>query len=107
MKTIAKAPARHLKPALLRSTLLGSLAAFAATAAAAQDQPADPMLEEIVVTARKVEENLQSVPVAVTAISGEGLQRQNAVRLSDMAQVAPGLTIRPASSNATAVALQI
>jgi iron complex outermembrane receptor protein len=92
--------------ALLTSTWLVSLALFGAGGAMAQEQ-ADPTLEEIVVTARKVEENLQSVPVAVTAISGEGLERQNAVRLSDMAQVAPGLTIRPASNNASAVALQI
>jgi len=58
-------------------------------------------LEEILVTARKVEENLQSVPVAVTAFTGEQLARQNAVRLSDVARLTPGLMLREGSNNPT------
>ncbi|MET0372456.1 MAG: hypothetical protein ABW039_13905 [Sphingobium sp.] len=37
-------------------------------------------LEDIVVTARKVSENLQDVPVAITAFTAEALQRQGARR---------------------------
>ncbi|MET0378404.1 MAG: TonB-dependent receptor [Spongiibacteraceae bacterium] len=48
-------------------------------------------LDEVVVTARKTEENLQDVPVAVTAFSGEDLQQQNAVRIADVARLTPGL----------------
>lgn len=64
-------------------------------------------LSEILVTARKVEENLQDVPVAVTALSGQQLQSRNATQIADIARLTPGLTIRPASSNATAFAIQI
>ena len=61
-------------------------------AAAAQSRA----LEEVVVTARKVAENLQNVPVAVTAISGEMLKQQNAVKLSDISGITPGLRITSA-----------
>lgn len=55
-------------------------------------------LEEIVVTARKVAENNQDVPVAITAFTGESLQQQNAVRVQDIARLTPGLAIREGTS---------
>jgi iron complex outermembrane receptor protein len=55
-------------------------------------------LGDIVVTARKVAENLQNVPVAVTAFSGAALQQQNAVQVSDIARLTPGLIITPSTS---------
>jgi iron complex outermembrane receptor protein len=45
-----------------------------ATAARAQGQSEQQGLQEIVVTAQKRAENAQSVPVAITAISGSMLQ---------------------------------
>ena len=70
------------------------------TEAAAVAQPASggeasssEGLGEIVVTARRTSENLQSVPVAITAFSGEQLQQQNARRVSDVAILTPGLQI--------------
>ena len=48
-------------------------------------------LGEIVVTARRTNENLQSVPIAITAFSGAQLQQQNARTLSDVALLTPGL----------------
>lgn len=51
-------------------------------------------LEELVVTARKREENLQTVPLAVTALSAVNLERHNVLDLSDVASLAPGLTYR-------------
>jgi iron complex outermembrane receptor protein len=93
---------------LLGSSGLAVLVALASPAAWAQDAAGgEASLEEIVVTARKVAENLQDVPVAVTAVTGEGLQRQNAVRVSDMANIAPGLTIKPSSNNGSSIQLQI
>ena len=94
---------------LMSAAVPWSAAAQEVRAPAGATAPGDggASLEEVVVTARKVTENLQDVPVAVTAISGEGLLRQNAVRISDMASIAPGLTIKPGSSNASAINLQI
>jgi iron complex outermembrane recepter protein len=88
----------------------GVAAPSAAPAAAAPEQAASPSsggLEDIVVTARKVAENQQKVPVAVTAYSGAALQQQSAVRIPDIARLTPGLTMSPASSTATAVALEV
>src|SRR4051812_8156395 len=57
--------------ALLATTMLAGVpAAFAAEAAAA----AGPTVEELVVTAQKREENIQDVPVAVTAFSTKKLE---------------------------------
>ena len=53
----------------------------------------DHGLGDIVVTARRTSENLQSVPVAITAFSGAQLQQQNARTVSDVAALTPGLQI--------------
>jgi iron complex outermembrane recepter protein len=50
-------------------------------------------LEEIVVTAQKREQNLQSVPVAVTAVTGDALQQQGITNFAELAQVSPTLTV--------------
>jgi iron complex outermembrane receptor protein len=55
-------------------------------------------LEEVVVTARKREENLQSVPVAVTAFSQESLRENNIVTPYDLEFHTPGLQVRAGSS---------
>src|ERR1700736_816470 len=44
---------------------------------ASSDQPAEPRLEEIIVTAQKRVENLQTVPISAQVISGRGLSEQN------------------------------
>jgi len=58
----------------------------------------DPGLAEIVVTARRTTENLQSVPVAITAFSGAQLQQQSARSVSDVAMLTPGLQINYGTS---------
>ncbi|MBM4224629.1 MAG: hypothetical protein FJ167_07525, partial [Gammaproteobacteria bacterium] len=47
-------------------------------------------LEEIVVTARKREESLQDVPIAVTAFSAEDISNRQVNSLDDIAKFAPG-----------------
>ena len=75
------------------------------TQAAPEDQATS--LDDVIVTARKVSENLQDVPVAVTAFSGEALERRNVVNLQDLGRVTPGLTMRAGTSQASAVNMQI
>lgn len=60
-----------------------------------EQQRAARGLDEIVVTARKVSENLQDVPVSITAFSGSELAEQNALSLSDVQRLTPSLLIRP------------
>jgi len=49
-------------------------------------------VEEIVVTARKKAENLQDVPMAISAFSADGIERRGIDNLSDVAAFTPGLT---------------
>ncbi len=48
-------------------------------------------IEEIVVTTRKREESLQDVPIAVTAIGSEQIERQNINSLDDVVKLAPSV----------------
>jgi len=53
---------------------------------------------EITVTARRREEALQEVPLAVTVLSGDDLREANVTRLENIEAVAPGLSISPAQT---------
>ena len=50
------------------------------------------VLEEVVVTARKKEENIQDVPIAITQFSAEDIERAGIRSLTDVAAFTPGLT---------------
>lgn len=71
--------------------------------AMAQETPAGATaaggLEEIVITAQKREENLQTVPVSVTALSSEAIANQRIADFSDLTRAAPSLTITQQSSS--------
>ena len=62
-----------------------------AAPALADDAP-EPQLEEIVVTAQKRAENLQTVPIAVTVVSGDTFTKANVSGFSDLAKFSPSLT---------------
>lgn len=75
----------------LASTL--TLIAFANASAQERDAPASAaVIDEIVVTARRREENLQDVPVAVTAVSAESLRALGILDVRDLALTVPSLT---------------
>jgi iron complex outermembrane receptor protein len=48
-------------------------------------------IEEVIVTARKVEESLQTTPVSVQVANAVTLERANVVDASDLTTIAPGL----------------
>ncbi|HEV2530447.1 TonB-dependent receptor [Phenylobacterium sp.] len=76
---------------------IASTAANAATAAAADGPSAgQTQVEQIVVTARRQEENLQRTPVAVTATTGASLDRAQITRVDQLQNIAPGLVVQPA-----------
>jgi iron complex outermembrane receptor protein len=58
---------------------------------AAGQQAQASRLEEITVTARRVEENIQKVPLAVVAVNEDVLTTQNILNLEDYIKVSPGL----------------
>jgi iron complex outermembrane recepter protein len=84
----------QIRDALLATTML-SLGAAIATPAFAQAaaEEAQGGIADIVVTARKTDENLQSVPVAVTALDTEALASRQVLEVTDLARTAPSLTI--------------
>ena len=46
-------------------------------------------IEEVIVTARRTEESLQDVPIAVTAFSEEGIQARQIIQTSDIQMNVP------------------
>lgn len=63
--------------------------------ARAQGAPVEngPSLQEIVVTAQRRQENLQSTPLAITALSPHDLETRNVQSTQDLMQVTPSLQV--------------
>ncbi|QQD17354.1 TonB-dependent receptor [Spongiibacter nanhainus] len=61
-------------------------------------------IEEVVVTARKKEETLQDVPVAVTSMSSEDLKALNLSDTQDLGSFSPGVHIEPAPGQGGSIA---
>lgn len=82
--------------------LCGTVSLFAVSSALAQTAPAETggaaRLDEIVVTARKREETLQNVPVAVSVVSGEQLQNNLASDLTKVGELAPQVSMSQGGS---------
>jgi iron complex outermembrane receptor protein len=77
----------------------GLLSIFAASdPALAQSQAAGARLDEIVVTARKREENLQETPVSVAAFSAAAIEARHAVNIAEVAKYAPNVSFDAASA---------
>ncbi|MEY4237422.1 MAG: hypothetical protein RL339_23 [Pseudomonadota bacterium] len=83
--------------ALVQPALAQDAAAVDPTAQTAEAEAGG--LEEIVVTAQKRAENLQSVPVSVTALSSETIANQRIADFSDLTRAAPSLTITQQTSS--------
>lgn len=94
------------RPARLALALVGSVSivalagpAFAAGAADAAEAPAatassSAAVSEVVVTARRVEESLQKVPVAVTAIGATALREQAITNNIEVADHSPSMQLQ-------------
>ena len=87
------------KISLRRFLLMSGALAAAIWAGEASAQPTGTALEEIVVTARKRAENLQTTPIAITAISAEALEQRNVTNLAKISQIAPSLTVYQTSGS--------
>jgi iron complex outermembrane receptor protein len=83
---------------LLGTTALAIVAGVSGAAfAAAGDQ-----LEEITVTAQRRVENLQNVPISISAISAAGIEKTFSRDLMDLRGLAPNVMIDPVLGNGTA-----
>lgn len=93
------------KKTLFLSSVLGA-AALAAPAAAQDAAPQEAQADEgafggteIIVTAQKRAQNLQDVPVAITVVSGDQLERANVNSAEQLFQRVPTLTFRKGNTN--------
>ena len=85
----------NLKAALAASVAITALATGAAPAFAQKEAEADAGGRDlIVVTARRRDESLQDVPIAVTAISGDQLEQVGAQDITYLTQSVPNLTLK-------------
>jgi iron complex outermembrane recepter protein len=76
--------------------LLASTALCLSSPGWAQEQADDSDSDEIVVTAQKREQNLQDVPLAITAIGTEKLDQLQVSELQDVVKFLPSVTIQQA-----------
>lgn len=61
--------------------------------AGGEAQANGPGIEDIVVTARRVSENLQTTPVSMTALSAQGLERQQITNVERLQYTTPNLSM--------------
>ena len=71
--------------------MAGSLLLVGQGVMAQGTESSSAVLEEVTVTARKVQENLQDTPVAVTALSGDALLQRQIFQTDKLTQVVPNL----------------
>ncbi|HET9483543.1 MAG TPA: TonB-dependent receptor plug domain-containing protein, partial [Xanthomonadales bacterium] len=101
---------KHQRLALAIAVALSTAApAFAQDGAAddGEDRGTATALSEITVTARKREETLQEVPIAVTAFTETALQDFNVEDLGDLDALVPNLTIYAARGSSSTVTAYI
>jgi len=75
-----------LKSRFATTTAIGIMSMVMAAPVSAQ-----PALEEIVVTARKREENLKEIPLSISAFSAADIEKKGFAGLEDIAKAAPGM----------------
>ena len=80
---------------VLTTTLLALASGFAATKASAQaqDDASRGYIEEITVTASKRAQTLQEVPIAVSVVTGEVLEKAQIQDIKDLQSLVPSLRI--------------
>lgn len=81
---------------MMLALLTAAPVAAATPALASADAAADPAagkltIEEVIVTSRKKEENLQKTPIAVTALTTAGLENRTIANITDIANFVPNV----------------
>ncbi len=93
--TVALRNQRVRVPGLKTGFLIGAALTGLASVAHAQTAPSpDGLLAEIVVTAQKRSENIQSVPIAVTAFGGQALRERGVARIEQLANAVPNVQLQ-------------
>lgn len=73
-----------------------SLLSIAGLSVSLLAQPAMAVPEEILVTARKYEENIQEIPISVSAFTAQNIEQLNLKSIDEIAKFTPGLSFTSA-----------
>jgi iron complex outermembrane receptor protein len=96
---------KFVKAALFAGAAWSAMAGMAAAQDAPAQEPEATSVDEIIVTARRRDEALKDVPVAVSALSEERLEQTGAADITALQQQTPNATVQVArGSNSTLIA---
>lgn len=92
------------KGVFLVAATVGSLPFFVMAATdGSEGEATNRVLEEVIVTARRREEMIQSVPIPITALNEEQLATRNMTEIRDIERLSPNTSIDYSAVNGTAV----
>ena len=77
-------------------------AAVASTVISSYAMAQEPMLEEVIVTATRRAASVQDIPINITALGSDLIERERLSNIGDLARRVPGMTVvdqGPRSSN--------
>jgi iron complex outermembrane receptor protein len=82
-----------IKKKYLTSAISAAIAVAASSAAVQSVHADERIIEEIMVTAEKRSESLQTLSQAVTAITANDMDNKNVMSFVDLSAIAPGVTV--------------
>jgi iron complex outermembrane recepter protein len=91
-------------PSFRRKTLVGAI--LGASVAFANSAHAIKALEEVIVTAQKKDDTLQTVPMTVNAVTSDTIAKYNLLDFKDIQSVTPGLTIKAIDTRTSTIAIR-
>ncbi len=77
-----------------------------AVAVVAAPGEASATIQDVVVTARLREEKVEDVPIPVTAVTGDDLDKEHQETVRDFAQTSPALTVNAPNARQTSIAIR-
>lgn len=93
-------------PALVAVSMF-VLAGTAHAQVAEEPAPESAGLQEVVVTAQKREQNLQNVPIAISALAPDFIETRQITSITSLSALAPNLKIDPVGANQTTSTIAI
>ncbi len=88
------------------SLALASMGSMVLSSAAIAQEEEAGLLEEVVVTAQKREQTLDKIPMSITVLGGDLLERQQAFDFEDMTALIPGFSITGSTPGVTRITLR-
>jgi outer membrane receptor protein involved in Fe transport len=89
--------------ALLASTVLATTPSLAAEAASTAAAPGATALSEVIVTAEKREENVQSIPMSIQVMDTKTLSKLNVTNFQDYVKFLPSVTFQTLAPDQTEI----